>query len=167
MMRWVRDRDGVMGHVAAALLVSAILIAGCGTATVNEVAAGTYLSLVPSIEQLGLDVDGELPGGVAQLRMDGVDRIEAAILSDQVTFRVDGIDTVTREIVERAQVTDSEGSGPFKAKKQILLLGDDPLVLGKLVIMDRSALPHLAPLTEATEGDWCTPSVECLLFVPT
>ena len=37
----------------------------------------------------------------------------------------------------------------------------------QLVIMDRSAIPLLAPLTEAREGDWCTPSPDCLLFVPT
>lgn len=288
----------------AALVIAALVTASCGGATVTHVADGTYLSLVPSDAQFALDVDGALPGGLARLREDGVDRFEIGISGDEVFFRIDGIDTATRSIVDRVEITDREGSGPFKAKKQVLVLGDAPLVLGglvinepviwpgsfetspvitikprdpdergpgvscnadqpclvvssgvdparsyadannpeldenpidsilinersidfsldsgqqatisagggsvtracglsenrmwdlpaeiglaiedpvlihtlcpstpgaaiQLVIMDRSAIPILAPLTEAREGDWCTPGPSCLLFVPT
>ena len=37
----------------------------------------------------------------------------------------------------------------------------------ELVIMGRADIPVLAPLTEAREGDWCTPATDCLVFVPT
>jgi hypothetical protein len=289
---------------AALLLAAGFVAAGCGAAAVNQVADGAYLSLVPSEDQFALDVDAALPGGVAHLREDAVDRVEVEISDDQVFFRIDGIDMATRNIVDRVDITDREGSGPFKAKKQILVLGDAPLVLGALIIdepviwpgsfeespvitikprdpdergpnvscntdepclllssgvdpagsyadannpeldenpidsivindvsinitldngdqvtisasngpvtracglsenhmwdlppeiglaindpvlvhtlcpstpgaavqlvmMDRSAIPILAPLTDAREGDWCTPNAECLLFVPT
>ncbi len=286
-----------------ALSMTALVAAGCGAATVYQVAEGTYLSQVPSVEQFGLDVDGSLPGGVAQLREQGVDRIELDITAEQVIFRLDGIDTAAYSITDRIDITDREGSGPFKAKKQLLVLAetlvlgelvigepviwpgsfeqspviiikarnpgesgpdvscradepclllssgvdpagsyadannpeldenpidsilitdesigftldsgenvtisatndsftracalseshvwdlpaelglaiDDPVLIHTLcpstpgaaihlIIMDRSAIPILAPLTEAREGDWCTPGPDCLLFVPT
>ncbi len=134
MRRLIEEHDEIGGRVAAAVLLAAAVLASCGDSTGYRVAVGTYRSLVPSTEQLQLDADGDLPGGVAQLRNDGIDRIEVSIGSDDVTFRLDGVDTATRNIVERTDVTDSEGSGPFKAKKQILVLGDEPLVLGRLVI---------------------------------
>ncbi len=125
-----------LGWRAGAVLVVAacFVAAGCGTAAVNQVAEGTYLSLVPSEAQFELDVDGALPGGLPRLRDDGVDRVEVEISGDQVLFRVDEIDTATRSIVDRVDITDREGSGPFKATKQILVLGDAPLVLGVLII---------------------------------
>jgi len=105
----------------------------CSTSAVYQVADGSYVSQVPSVEQFDLDVDGALPGGVAQLRAQGVGRIEVDIDADQVVFRLDGIDTAAQRIVDRIDVTDREGSGPFKAKKELLVLAD-PLVLGELVI---------------------------------
>lgn len=112
------------------------LTAGCGTAAVNQVADGTYQSLIPSSEQISQDVDGALPGGVNQLRSDSANRVEVEINREQVTFRLDGVDAATLNIIDRVDITDSEGSGPFKAKKQILILGDSPLVLRGLVISE-------------------------------
>ncbi len=292
--------------VMGILLMAVFVVVGCGSSIGYEVAEGSYLSVVPSAEQFELDAEGALPGGVATLRNDGADLIEVDIdtEADQVHVRLDGNDAATLDIVDRVDITDSEGSGPFKAKKRILVLGDGPLVLGdlvidepviwpgsfeespvitlkarnpdergptiscgadeaclllsfgvdpagrysdannpeldenpidsilidaefftitlddgdpvtipvvggsttsacglsqnpmwdlpaelglaiddpvlvhtlcpstpgggiQLVIMDRSAVPILAPLTEATEGNWCLPGPECLLFVPT
>jgi hypothetical protein len=296
------DRRRVRG--AGAVLMGTALVGGCGGATVSEVTEGAYESLVPTAEQIAADVDGALPGGVVRLRDDGFGRIGVEIGTDQVTFVLDGTEVATHRIGERVAVTDDEGSGPFKAKRQVLVLSDGPLVLGgvriddpviwpgsfeespvititsrdldergpaascgadtaclllssgndptgsyadandpesgenpidtieiddssvvltlddgdrvdldigtrtttnacglsetsawdvpaalgldlddpvlvhtlcpstpgaaiQLVIMDRSAIPILAPLTEAVEDDWCTPGVDCLLFVPT
>lgn len=113
--------------------MTALVTASCGTAAVYQVQEGTYLSVVPSEEQFGVDADGALPGGVAQLRKEGVDRIEVDITGDQVLFRLDGTDTEALGIVERIDITDRAGSGPFTAKKQLLVLADT-LVLGELVI---------------------------------
>ena len=123
-----------LGWRAWAALLAVFVATGCGAAAVGEVAEGTYMSLVPSVEQFGRDADGALPGGVAQLREDDVDRIELDIDGDQVIIRIDGIETATHTILDRVDVTDSEGSGPLKAKKQILVLADTSLVLGRLVI---------------------------------
>jgi hypothetical protein len=294
------DRRRVRG--AGALLVAVAVVGGCGGAA--PVTEGSYESLVPSAEQIAVDVEGALPGGVVRLRDDGFERIGVEIGADQVTFVLDGAEVATHHIDERIAVTDDEGSGPFKAKRQVLVLSDGPLVLGsvriddpviwpgsfegspvititsrdpaergpaiscrsdaaclvlssgvdptgsyadandpelgenpidtieiddssvvltldggdrigldigagtttnacglsetslwdvpsevglglddpvlvhtlcsstpgaavQLVIMDRSAIPILAPLTEATEGEWCRAGVDCLLFVPT
>lgn len=37
----------------------------------------------------------------------------------------------------------------------------------QLIIMDRSVIPVLAPLTEERDGGWCVPSPSCLIFAPT
>ena len=68
------------GWLARAGLFAAVsLAAGCGAETVYEVADDTYLSQVPSTEQFDRDVAGALPGGLTQLRAEGVDRIEVEI----------------------------------------------------------------------------------------
>jgi|GEM_PF-1098495 len=133
-MRAVQGRAGRGRRAASTLLAVALLASSCGSAFVYEVAEGTYVSLVPSTEQVDLDSEGALPGGVAPLRENGVNQIEVAIGPVLVTFRVDGIETATRLITDRVEITDSEGSGPIKAKKQLLVLGDAPLVLRGLVI---------------------------------
>jgi hypothetical protein len=115
--------------------MAASVVTGCGAVS-NQVTDGTYRSLVPSEAQFALDVDGALPGGLLRLREDGIDQVELDIGGDEMVIRVDGMDTATRNIVDRVEVTDREGSGPFKAKKEILVLGDPPLVLGGLVIDD-------------------------------
>ena len=127
-------RRGGGWRIGAALLTVIPLLGSCGGSAGYRVADGTYLSLVPTTEQLSLDLDGALPGGVAQLREDGVDLVHVDINGDQVIVRLDGAEASTRTIVDRIEVTDREGSGPLKANKQILVLGDPPLVLGDLVI---------------------------------
>lgn len=121
-------------RVVAASLVVATAAGACGTAAVNEVADGTYLSRVPSAAQVGLDTAGELPGGSVVLREGGIDRIEVDIDAGIVTFRSDGTDTAELRVIDRLEITDREGSGPFSAEKQILVLGDMALVLGPLTI---------------------------------
>ena len=37
----------------------------------------------------------------------------------------------------------------------------------QMVIMERSAIPVLAPLGITTDGEWCPASVDCLWFAPT
>ena len=113
--------------------MAALVAAGCGEGAVYVVAQGTYLSEVPSTEQFSLDVAGSLPGGAARLREQGNDNIEVDITAEQVVFRLDGIDTAALRVVDRIDITDREGSGPFKAKKEVLVLADT-LVLGALVI---------------------------------
>jgi hypothetical protein len=66
------------------------------------------------------------------LRGDGVDRIEIDVTADQVVVRLDGVISQTVDVVERVDVTDSEGSGPFRADRQILVL--EPLTLGDTTI---------------------------------
>ncbi len=120
--------------------MTVLAAAGCGTTSVYQVADGSYRSQVPSAEQLSRDVDGSLPGGVAQLREQGIDQLEVDINADEVIFRLDGVETAVLSIFDRVGITDREGSGPFKAKKQLLVLGD-PLVLGELVINDPVVWP--------------------------
>ncbi len=160
-----QDRS-LTGCRAGVVLSMAVLVAvGCGAGTGYQVAEDTYLSQVPSVEQFGLDVDGSLPGGVAQLREQGVDRIEVDINADQVIFRLDGVDTATHSIVDRVDITDREGSGPFKGKKEILVLADT-LVLGDLVIeepviwpgsFEESPVITIKPRTPGERG----PDVSC------
>ncbi len=118
----------------AATFAAFVVAIGCGSAAGSEVAVGTYRSLVPTTEQLEIDVHGALPGGVARLRADDVDVVEVVIDTGQVVVRLDGVVAATRPITDRVSVTDREGSGPFKGRKQILVLGDEPLVLGGLII---------------------------------
>lgn len=124
--------DGCRRVIAALVVVTTA--GACGVGAVNEVADGTYLALVPTAAQVGLDTDGELPGGSVVLREGGIDRIEVEIDSERVTVRSDGTDTAELPVVERLEITDREGSGPFRAEKQILVLGDMPLVVGPLTI---------------------------------
>lgn len=134
---WSRIRaHRVYRPAGAALLLVLLLVAGCGTSAGYEVALGTYRSVVPSEEQLRLDTDGDLPGAFSALRSGGVEEVEVVIDTDEVVFRLDGVDTALLGIIDRVDITDSEGSGPFKATKQVLVLGDGPLVLGDLVIDD-------------------------------
>ena len=129
----IRSRGTLRPRALAAVAIALVATAGCGSSAGYRVADGTYVSIVPSAEQFDADVDGDLPGGVAPLRQQGVDRIEVDIAGDEVTFRLDGTDAATIGVAERIDITDSEGSGPLKGKKQILVLAD-PLVLGDLVI---------------------------------
>ncbi len=122
------------GPIVAATLAAIVVAGGCGSAAGSEVAVGTYRSLVPSTEQLEIDVDGALPGGVARLRADDIDLVEVVVDAGQVMVRLDGDLVATRPITDRISVTDREGSGPFKGKKQVLVLGAEPLVLGGLII---------------------------------
>ena len=163
------------GHLATALAALALVAGGCGSSSAGEVAIGTYGSLVPTIEQLDADVDGALPGGVAELRADDVELVEVVIDDEQVVIRLDGAVSATRTISERIAVTDSEGSGPFKGKKQILVLGDEPLVLGRLIIdepviwpgsFENSPVITLKPADPDERGPAisCDASEPCLLL---
>jgi len=145
--------------------MTALVAASCGASAVYEVAEGTYSSQVPSEEQLRLDAEGSLPGGVAQLRDQGVDHIEVDITANQVTVRLDGTDTAAHRIVDRVDITDREGSGPLKASKQLLVLADT-LVLGDLVInepviwpgsYEESPVITIKPRTPGERG----PEVSC------
>ena len=157
------------------LLAAALVAAGCGTGTGYEVTDGTYLSLVPSLEQFGDDVDSALPGGLIRLRQDAVDSIEVEIRGVEVIIRLDGIDTASSNITDRLEITDSEGSGPFKAKRQILVLGEGPLDLGGLVINDpviwpgsfeESPVITLKPFNPDERGPVvsCAADEQCLLL---
>ncbi len=126
----------IVGRVLPAALTVAMSAAACGGGTINEVADGSYLSLVPSVDQFNLDVAGELPGGLATLSEQGIDQIEVDISGDSVTVRLDGVEAALLRIIDRVEITDREGSGPFRAAKQILVLSDTPLVLGGLTMAE-------------------------------
>ncbi len=113
--------------------MAAVAVAGCGRAVV-DVENGLYRASVPSAEQFALDADGVIPGGFAVLRDAGASTIEVRIEDDQVTFRLDGTGLTTRQAVDRRRVSDKEGSGPFRAEKELLVLGSDALMVGGLVI---------------------------------
>lgn len=97
-----------------------------GRRTCYVVQPGSYSALVPSAGQLETDAGQELPGGFAALRNAGIETVELRIDDEEVTFLLDGTETATRRITDRVQITDSEGSGPFKAEKEILVLDSDP-----------------------------------------
>jgi hypothetical protein len=167
------DRRRVRG--AGALLTAVALVGGCGGAAVSEVIEGSYESLVPSAEQIAVDVEGALPGGVVRLRDDGFERVDVEIGADQVTFVLDGTEVATHRIGERVAVTDDEGSGPFKAKRQVLVLSDGPLVLGGLRIDDPVIWPGSfegSPVITITSRDLgergptmsCRADAACLLL---
>jgi hypothetical protein len=108
---------------------------------VYEVDDGVYGALVPSDEQFAADSAPGIPGGFALLREGGINLVELAVEGDEVTFRLDGEDVVTRNVVDHLIVRDREGSGPFKAEKELLVLGNDPLVLGGLSITEPVVWP--------------------------
>lgn len=126
--------------VLTAVLLS-LVVSACGRPVVYEVEDGLYGALVPSVEQFAADGARGLPGGFVLLREAGVNLVELVVESDEVTFRLDGGDVITRNVVERLVVRDSEGSGPFKAEKELLVLGRDPLVLGALSITEPVVWP--------------------------
>jgi len=121
-------------RVSVCALVISLALGSCRDSTVPGVAAGTYRALVPTAEQLTADVDDGIPGGFTPLRDDGVDEVEMLVDGDRVTFRLDGGMPILRAVQERRIVRDREGSGPFKGTKEVLVLGDAPLVLGQLTI---------------------------------
>jgi len=140
-----------------------------------QVDEGVYSTLVPSPEQFAVDVARDIPGGFAELRDAGIDQVELHVAGDEVTFRLYGTEAFTRQVVDRLEVTDSEGSGPFKAKKQVLILGNEDLVLGGLIIgrpaiwpgsFDESPVITLKPHDpeERGPGVSCGPDELCLLL---
>ena len=120
---------------AAAVLLLGAGATGCGP-YLHAVDDGIYGALVPTAEQWADEGSKEIPGGFAALRADGVERVMVRVEGDTVTFELDGETAVTRTVVERRDVQDSEGSGPFKADTQVLILGNEPLVLGSLRVSD-------------------------------
>ncbi len=119
---------------AAVLLVAGA--AGCGAPYLHAVDDGVYGALVPTTEQWADERSEAIPGGFAALSADGAERVVVRIEGDTVTFELDGETAVTRTVVERRDIQDSEGSGPFKAETQVLALGEEPLVLGSLRVSD-------------------------------
>lgn len=127
-------RAQLVGTTIAALLLGAGA-AGCGP-YLHAIDDGVYAALVPTSEQWADERSAEMPGGFAALRADGAEQVLLRVEGDTVTFEVDGETVTSRTVAERRDITDSEGSGPFKAETQALLLGDEPLVLGSLSISD-------------------------------
>ena len=121
--------------IAAVVLLLGMATAGCAP-YLHAVDDGVYGALVPTTEQQADDRSEEIPGGFAALTADGVQSVVARIEGDAVTFELDGEAAATRTVAERRDIQDSEGSGPFKADTQALLLGEEPLVLGSLRISD-------------------------------
>jgi hypothetical protein len=127
-------RARVTRRAAAVLLLGAGAV-GCGP-YLHAVDDGMYGALVPTTEQWADERSQEIPGGFAALRADGVERVMVRIEGETVTFELDRETAVTRTVVERRDIQDSEGSGPFKADTQVLALGAEPLALGSLRISD-------------------------------
>lgn len=128
-----------MGRARLIWLAAAMLLAegaaGCGS-YLHAVDDGAYGSLVPTSEQWADERSDAIPGGFAALVADGAERVVMRIEGDTATFELDGQTAATRTVVERRDIKDSEGSGPFKAETQALALGEEPLVLGSLTISD-------------------------------
>lgn len=122
-------------RVLGAVLMLAT-VGACAGPVVGVVADGSYEALVPTPEQFAADTTGAIPGGFAQLHASGVDRVSLEREGDAVTFALDGETVITRRVVGRFDVVDREGSGPFKAQKEVLALGPEALVLGDLSIPD-------------------------------
>jgi len=120
---------------AAAVLLLGMGAVGCGS-YLHAVDDGVYGALVPTAEQWAEERAVGIPGGFAALGADGVERVVVRIGGDTVTFELDGETAVTRAVVERRDVQDSEGSGPFRADTQALVLGSEQLVLGSLRVSD-------------------------------
>lgn len=107
---------------------------GCSGPVIVDVDTGTYEALVPSAEQFAADLSNDIPGGFAFLRDADIDSVILLIEDDEVSFMIDGIAVATREVSERREVRDKEGSGPLKGSKSVLILGEDPLVIDGLSI---------------------------------
>ncbi len=120
--------------VAAVLLALTVVSTSCGGAVANMVADGSYRALVPSSVQFEQSGAEGIPGGFAVLRSDGVDSIGVIVDGDDVTFVVDGQEVTSLRVRERRIVVDSEGSGPFKGQKEVLILGGETLTLAGLTI---------------------------------
>lgn len=119
------------------LVLAGLLAGACGRPVVVQVDDSVdYEALVPSVDQFAVDGARDIPGGFAVLREAGFNQVELVFKGDQVTFRLDGKYVVTRRVVDRVVVRDREGSGPFKAEKEVLVLGEDTLVLGGLSIAE-------------------------------
>jgi hypothetical protein len=122
-------------QIVLTLLLAGLSAGACGRPVIVQVDESVdYKALVPSVDQFAVPEARDIPGGFAALREAGFDQVALVFEGDQVTFRLDGNDVVTRRVVDRVVVRDKEGSGPFKAEKEVLVLGDDPLVLGGLSI---------------------------------
>lgn len=115
-----------------AFLMATVAVAGCGSSVV-DVEDGLYRASVPSAEQFALDAEGVIPGGFAVLSDAGASTIEVLVEDDRVTFRLDGTDLATRQVVDRRRVSDEE-DWPFRAEVELLVLGNDALLVGGLVI---------------------------------
>jgi len=116
------------------VVVIGLVVIACDSGPVtHRVVPATYTARVPSSAQFATDAARDLPGGFTVLRQSGVDRIELRIDGDRLTFVLDGGPAISRTVVERRVVTDREGSGPLKARKEVLVLDAD-LILGGLVI---------------------------------
>lgn len=118
------------------MLLLGVGVVGCGRPYLHAVDDGVYSALVPTTEQWADERSEGIPGGFSALSADGVERVVVRIEGDTVTFELDGESAVTRRVVQRRDVQDSEGSGPFKADTQVLALGEEPLVLGSLRVSD-------------------------------
>ena len=121
---------------AAWVLLLGTSAAGCTGPYLHAVDDGVYGALVPTTEQWADEGSEAIPGGFAALSADGVERVVVRIEGDTATFELDGKISAIRTVVERRDVRDSEGSGPFMAETQALALGEEPLVLGSLRITD-------------------------------
>ena len=157
------------------VILAGFVLSACGGAVVAQVDTGTYQALVPSIDQFAVANARDIPGGFAILRNTGIDRIEMRIDGGEVTFRVDGTDASTRQVVDRLELTDSDGSGPFKGKREVLVLGKETLVLGELSIaepviwpgtFDESPVITLKPRNPEERGRVvsCRADENCLLL---
>jgi hypothetical protein len=158
----------------AAVSLGVVAVA-CAGPVIGRVGDGTYRALVPSSEQFAADAAADIPGGFVVLRDAEIDEVEVSITGDDVTFRLNGVDAVTLRVMDRIEVRDSEGSGPFKAEKEVLVLGDAALVLGELIIVDPAVWPGsfeespvvtIKPwnLDERGPGVSCGADEDCLLL---
>lgn len=120
--------------IAAVALTFTVVLTSCGGAVVNPVDDGSYRALVPTSEQLEQPGAEGIPGGFPVLRAEGAESIEMIVDGDDVTVIADGHHVTSRRVQERRAVVDSEGSGPFRAQKEVLVLGVEPLRIAGLVI---------------------------------
>ena len=129
-----------MGRARVTWGTATVVVLGAGAAGcspyLHAVDDGVYGALVPTTQQWADERSKEIPGGFAALSADGAERVVVRIKGNTVTFELDGGMAVTRTVVERRNIQDSEGSGPFKAEAQALSLGREPLVLGSLQVSD-------------------------------